>query len=264
MWSFFETIHSRAYSHIIRNVYPNPSVVFDELTTIPEILECATDVSKYYDDLIEYGNYYNLLGEGMHNINGNKITISKYELKRKILRALVSVNILEGVRFYVSFACSWAFAEQKKMVGNATIITLIARDENLHLAFTQHMLKMIQKDDKDFAVLFEEECGLYSDMFKEAIDQEKKWATYLFQHGSMLGLNEQIMHNYMDWIGNKRMTSIGLIPFVKGGANPLPWTQQYIGGAEVQAAAQETELTKYLVGGLKSDVSANTFSRFTL
>lgn len=263
-WSFFETIHSRSYSHMIRNVYPNPSSVFDDMMDIAEIVDCAKDISIYYDDLIQYGSYFNLLGEGEHVVNGKKITISKYELKRRLLRAFFSVNALEGIRFYVSFACSWAFAEQKKMEGNAKIIKFIVRDENLHLAFTHQILKSCAKDDHDLAVLMEEERDLYTDIFVRAITQEKEWATFLFKSGSMMGLNENILHSYVDWLGNKRMTALGLPPISKGGANPLPWTVKWIGGGEVQVAPQETEISSYIVGGLKRDITVETFAQFDL
>jgi ribonucleoside-diphosphate reductase beta chain len=131
-WAFNETIHSRSYTHIIRNVYSDPSAVFDELMDVEEILACARDISKYYDDLIEYGTWYRMLGVGTHTVNGKEIVVDMYDLKRKLWLAINSVNALEGIRFYVSFACSWAFAELKKMEGNAKIIKLIARDENLH------------------------------------------------------------------------------------------------------------------------------------
>lgn len=263
-WSFFETIHSRSYSHMIRNVYPNPSIVFDDMKDIQEIVDCAKDISKYYDELIEYGTYYNLLGEGTHVVNGKSIVVDKYELKRKLLRAFVSVNVLEGIRFYVSFACSWAFAEQKKMEGNAKIIKFIVRDENMHLSFTHQVLKNCVKDDPDLAKIFEEERDIYVDIFRNALDQEKLWASYLFKNGSMMGLNENILHAYVDWLGNKRMSALGLPVLSKGGANPLPWTVKWIGGGEVQVAPQETEITSYVVGNLKKDVSANEFSEFSL
>ena len=150
-WAFFETIHSRSYTHIIRNVYANPSKVFDEMLDIEEIVDCAKDISGYYDDFIDYQKWYDLLGEGKHKVNGKTVVISQYELKKRLWIALNSINILEGVRFYVSFACSWAFAELKKMEGNAKIIKFIARDENTHLAASQTIIKALPKEDADFA-----------------------------------------------------------------------------------------------------------------
>ena len=264
-WTFSETIHSRSYTHIIRNVYSNPSKIFDEMLDIEEIVDCAGDISKYYDELITGAMYYNLLGAGIHTVNGKKVTVDLYELKKRIWLTLMSVNILEGVRFYVSFACSWAFAELKKMEGNAKIIKLIARDENLHLASTQMLLKLLKKDDPDFAkiaVETEEEC---IKMFVDAVDQEKSWAEYLFKDGSMIGLNTQLLCDYVEWIATRRMINVGLkSPYNNVKNNPLPWTQAWISGAEVQVAPQETEITSYVSGGTKQDVSTDTFKGFSL
>ena len=265
-WTFSETIHSRSYTHIIRNIYANPTTVFDELTNNKEILDCADDITKYYDDLNEYGMYYQLLGEGTHKVNGKKIKISKYELKKKIWLCLNSVNVLEGIRFYVSFACSWAFAELKKMEGNAKIIKFIARDENVHLASTQYLLsKVLTKEDKDFAMIAEECKDDITQMFVDAVEQEKAWADYLFKDGSMIGLNAQLLSDYIEWICCKRMIALGIkCPFSTSQANPLPWTQKWISGAEVQVAPQETEISSYVIGGVKKDVSDDTFTGLSL
>jgi len=270
-WSFSETIHSRSYTHIIRNVYSDPSIVFDELLNITEIVDCAKDVSKYYDDLIEYASWYNLLGEGKYRITGKVsqedkyVKTDRYELKKKIWLAINSVNALEGIRFYVSFACSWAFAELKKMEGNAKIIKFIARDENLHLASTQHLLKLLPQDDKDFAKI-EAECeDQVRDMFVEAVEQEKQWADYLFKDGSMIGLNADLLKQYVEWIAARRMRKAGIeCPYKVPQASPLPWTQKWIAGGEVQVAPQETEITSYIVGGVKKDVNENTFEGLSL
>lgn len=264
-WTANETIHSKSYTHIIRNVYANPSVVFDEILDIQEIVDCADSISKNYDELIEMARWYNLLGEGQHNVNGKTISISMYELKKRIYKAMMSVNILEGVRFYVSFACSWAFAELKKMEGNAKIIKLIARDENLHLAFTQTMLKLLPKDDPDFIKIAEETEEECIQMFLDAIEQEKQWAEYLFKDGSMIGLNAQLLIDYIEWIGCKRMQAVGLkCPYQVPQANPLPWTQSWISGAEVQVAPQETEITSYIIGGVNQDVTEESFKGLSL
>jgi len=263
-WSFSETIHSRSYTHIIRNVYSDPSVVFDTLLENEEIVNCAKDISKYYDDLIEYASWYNLLGSGTHTVNGQEKHIDKYELKKKIWLCINSVNALEGIRFYVSFACSWAFAELKKMEGNAKIIKFIARDENIHLASTQHMLKILPKDDPDFEKIKQETKDEVYNIFIDAVEQEKAWAEYLFKNGSMIGLNHKLLCDYIEWIAKKRMTAAGLESPYKGGSNPLPWTQKWIGGGEVQVAPQETEITSYVIGGIKKDVSNDTFKGMSL
>ena len=245
-WTFSETVHSRSYTHIIRNVYSDPSRVFDEMLDIQEIADCAHDISKYYDDLIAF----------------NSVMRYNYDHKKALWLCLNAVNALEGVRFYVSFACSWAFAEVKKMEGNAKIIKLIARDENVHLASTQQLLKILPKEDPDFAKIAEETKDECITMFNNVVEQEKAWAKYLFKDGSMIGLNEQLLCDYVDHIAAKRMGAIGLNG--KPGANPLPWTQKWISGSDVQVAPQETEITSYVIGGVKKDVDENTFKGFTL
>jgi ribonucleoside-diphosphate reductase beta chain len=263
-WAFSETIHSRSYTHIIRNVYSDPGRVFDEMLDVDDIIACGNDISKYYDDLIQYSQWYQLLGEGQHECNGKKFEISAYELKKKLWVCLNSVNVLEGIRFYVSFACSWAFAELKKMEGNAKIIKLIARDENVHLGFSQSLLKILPQDDPDFAKIKQETESEVVAMFESAVAQEEAWADYLFKDGSMIGLNKQLLCDYVEWIAHKRMTALGLPNKYRGGSNPLPWTQKWIAGGDVQVAPQETEITSYVIGGTKQDVDSNTFTGMSL
>ena len=253
-WAFSETIHSKSYTHIIRNVYPDPSKVFDEMTSIEEIVDCADSITQCYNDLYEYND---LMRKGAAKY-------SLYEHKKKLWKCLMSVNILEGVRFYVSFACSWAFAEVKKMEGNAKIIKLIARDENVHLASTQHMLKLLPKEDEDFAKIAEETREESKQMFIEAVEQEKAWAEYLFKDGSIIGLNAELLKQYVEYIAAKRMTNIGLEKVYTAGTHPLPWTQKWIGGSDVQVAPQETEISSYVIGGTKQDVTEDTFKGMTL
>lgn len=246
-WSFFETIHSRSYTHIIRTVFNDPSIIFDDMLNIKEIVDCAKDISKYYDDLIEF----------------NKRGGDPYEHKKALWLCLNAVNALEGVRFYVSFACSWAFAELKKMEGNAKIIKFIARDENVHLAFTQQLLKILPKEDKDFATIATETRDECIDLFNSVVEQEKQWARFLFKDGSMIGLNESLLCEYLDWLAIKRMGAIGLTTS-RPGANPLPWTQKWIAGGDVQIAPQEAAVFSYVVGAVKQDVDKNTFTGMTL
>ena len=251
-WAFFETIHSRSYTHIIRNVYSDPSRVFDEMLDLPEILDCADSISKYYDELIKWNNLAFDPGE----------FYNQYEHKKALWLCLNAVNALEGVRFYVSFACSWNFAELKKMEGNAKIIKAIARDENVHLASTQQLIKILPKEDPEFAKIAEETRDECIRMFYDVVDQEKAWAKYLFKDGSMIGLNEHLLCEYVDHIAAKRMGAIGLNG--KPGSNPLPWTQKWIAGSDVQVAPQETEITSYIVGSVKQDVTSETFKGFSL
>ena len=253
-WAFSETIHSRSYTHIIRNVYPDPSKVFDEMMNIKEIIDCSDSITEYYNDLIDY----NLLRD-----TGSK-KYDEYEHKKKIWMCLMSVNILEGVRFYVSFACSWAFAELKKMEGNAKIIKLIARDENVHLASTQQMLKILPQDDKDYEKIAKELKEDCIQMFLDAVEQEKAWADYLFKDGSIIGLNAELLKQYIEFIAGKRMRAVQLESPFNTGTNPLPWTQAWITGGSVQVAPQETEISSYVIGGTKQDVDDNTFKGFSL
>ena len=251
-WSFFETIHSRSYTHLIRNVYPNPSIIFDGLLDIKEILECGNDIAKYYDILIEYNN-------------SPVKTPNSYAHKKALWMCLQAANALEGIRFYVSFACAWAFAELKKMEGNAKIIKFIARDENVHLASTTYILKTLVKEDKDFKKIAKETEEESIQLYMDVIRQEKEWAEYLFKDGSMIGLNEKLLADYVDWIGAKRMRAIGLTcPFSVSQLNPLPWTEKWISGGNVQPAPQETEISSYVVGGVKQDVDENTLSKLSL
>ena len=263
-WAFSETIHSRSYTHIIRNIYSDPGRVFDEMSENRDIMECATDITKYYDDLIQYSTWYQMLGVGKHTVNGKTIEVDSYELKRRLWLCLASVNVLEGIRFYVSFACSWAFAELKKMEGNAKIIKFIARDENVHLASTQQLMKLLPQDDPDYVKIRKETEADVIAMFEAAVEQEKTWADYLFREGSMIGLNAQLLKEYVEWIANKRMTSVGYASSYKGGSNPLPWTAKWIAGGDVQVAPQETEISSYVVGGTKQDVTETTFSGMSL
>ena len=264
-WAFSETIHSRSYTHIIRNIYPNPTQVFDELMNIQEIVDCANSITEAYDELIEKTKYWELLGPGTHTVNGKKVKVDEYELKKLLWKCIMSVNILEGVRFYVSFACSWAFAELKKMEGNAKIIKFIARDENVHLASTQTLIKLLPKDDPDFAKIAKETEQECIEMFMQAVEQEKAWAEYLSKDGSMIGLNVELLSKYVDWIAHKRIQAAGLSSPIKiDSMNPLPWTQKWIAGSDVQVAPQETEISSYIIGGTKQDVEKNTFSGFKL
>ena len=269
LWSFNETIHSKSYTYILRQVYADPGKILDEIMGIKEIVDCSESISRYYNDVMEYGRYYQMFGEGYVTIKREcyepvKLQISKYELKKKIWLAINAINALEGIRFYVSFACSWAFAELKKMEGNAKIIKLICRDENLHLAFTQTMLKTLPQDDNDFAKIQKECKDEVREMFLEAVQQEKDWAAYLFKDGSMIGLNEQLLVEYVEWIAHKRMNSAGIDSPFHGGSNPLPWTEKWISGGEVQVAPQETAITSYTIGAVDMDASADDFGDFKL
>lgn len=261
-WSFFETIHSRSYTHIIRNIVTDPSVVFDDIVDNEQILRRAEDIATYYDDLIEYSQYYNLFGEGIHTIDGKTITISLRELKKKLYLCLMCVNVLEAIRFYVSFACSFSFAERELMEGNAKIIKLIARDEALHLTSTQHMLNIMKSgvDDPEMAEIAAELEEESFEIFRKAAEQEKEWAAYLFKDGSTIGLNKEILCQYVEYITNLRMLSVGLKPcFENTTANPIPWINAWLSSDAVQVAPQEVEISSYVIGQIDAKVDVDDF-----
>jgi ribonucleoside-diphosphate reductase beta chain len=268
VWGFMEMIHSRSYTYIIKNIYPDPSDIFDHIITDERILERAKSVTESYDDFInsaqQWGNG-NMWKEDFRQSPSSKWEIK--DVKRKLFRAVANVNILEGIRFYVSFACSFAFGELKLMEGSAKIISLIARDENQHLAITQNILnKWRSGDDPEMQqIMKEEEEWLYA-MFDKAVNEEKRWADYLFRDGSMIGLNDTLLKKYVEWVANRRMKAIGLKPVYDVAAknNPLPWTQHWISSKGLQVAPQETEVESYVVGGIKQDVKKDTFSGFKL
>ncbi|AAO26900.1 ribonucleoside-diphosphate reductase 1 beta chain [Buchnera aphidicola str. Bp (Baizongia pistaciae)] len=265
-WSFSETIHSRSYTHIIRNIINTPSLIFDDIIDNKNIANRAKDIAKYYDDLIELTSYWHLFGEGKHTINGKKIKIDLHELKKKLYLCLISVNALEAIRFYVSFACSFAFAEREKMEGNAKIIRLIARDEALHLTSTQHILNILHNDKNnegmsDISKECYEECY---HLFIRVSDQEKIWAKYLFQNGSMLGLNQEILSQYIEYITNIRMKAIGLPSPFKILSNPIPWINSWLISDNVQVAPQEISVSSYLIGQINSEINDSDFEKFKL
>ena len=267
-WAFSETIHSRSYTHIIRAIVNEPGVVFDDIMKTDEIIQRATSVSKNYDELIKYTQAYCLYGEGKLKLKGEEIEVDLYDIKRMLYLTLMSVNILEAIRFYVSFACSFAFAERKVMEGNAKIIKLIARDEALHLTSTQHMINLMKsgKDDPDLEKIAKECEPEVIQMFKDATQQEKDWADYLFRDGSMIGLNAEILKHYLEYITNVRMSSLDLEPIFEHRSNPLPWMNHWLDNDNVQVAPQETEITSYLVSAIDNTINEddNDFSGFKL
>ena len=265
-WSFSETIHSRSYTHIIRNIVNDPSVVFDDIVENEHILKRAKDIAHYYDDLIQATNDYHRYGEGEHVLNGETVKVSLYDLKKKLYVCLMSVNALEAIRFYVSFACSFAFAERELMEGNAKIIKLIARDEALHLNGTQHMMNLMMsgRDDPEMAVIAQECQQDVINIFVEAAQQERDWAQYLFKDGSMIGLNAQILGQYVEYITNVRMQAIGLEPQFPTKNNPIPWINAWLVSDNVQVAPQEAEISSYLVGQIDNDLDGADFDDFDL
>ena len=268
VWEFMEMIHSRSYTYIIKNIYSDPSEVFDTIIKDDRIMERAMSVTQAYDDFINSAHRYDNSDEWIHALEQVPYAQQeRYELKRKLFRAVANVNILEGVRFYVSFACSFAFGELKLMEGSAKIIGLIARDESQHLSITQNILqKWKDGDDPDMKKISQEEESWVYRTFESAVNQEKQWAEYLFKDGSMIGLNDKLLQKYVEWIANRRMKAIGLRPLydIPAKNNPLPWTEHWLNSKGLQVAPQEVENEQYLIGGIKQDMKTNSFSGFKL
>jgi ribonucleoside-diphosphate reductase beta chain len=268
VWEFMEMIHSRSYTYIIKNVYSDPSDVFDTILSDERIMERAASVTEAYNDFINSAQHYGTSELWKHAQESVPYAqVERYELKRKLFRAVANVNILEGIRFYVSFACSFAFGELKLMEGSAKIIGLIARDESQHLVITQNILnKWKEGDDPDMKKISQEEEQWVYKTFESAVNQEKHWAEHLFKDGSMIGLNDKLLQQYVEWIANRRMKAIGLRPLydIPAKNNPLPWTDHWLNSKFLQVSPQEVEVEQYLIGGIKQDVGANTFSGFKL
>jgi ribonucleotide reductase beta subunit family protein with ferritin-like domain len=238
-WQFFEKIHSQSYSYIIQNVYSDSKDVFGGIYEDEQIVNRAKGAIQ---------DYNNLMGMSCDN---NKPS----EIKKQIYMTIVSINILEAVRFYVSFICSFAFAENKKMIGNADIIKLIKRDEALHLYNTQEILKILNSNEDEGFVKVAKDCESKAcEMFESAAQEEKEWASYLFKDGSIIGLNETVLHNYVDWLCHSRRKAIGL-PYENGFKNPIAgWTDPWMNSESVQVAPQEHEITSYKIGASKNDL----------
>ena len=268
IWQTMEMIHSRSYTYIIKNVYPDPTEVLDTIIDDEKIIERAASVTRAYDDFINAAQEYgtgNWWKEDWKDSPSAEWTLR--DLKRRLYRAVMNVYILEGIRFYVSFACSFAFGELKVMEGNAKIIGLIARDESQHMTITMNMIKNWQKgDDPDMVKIIEEEEQNVIQMFRDCVEEEKNWAEYLFKDGSMIGLNSKLLQNYVEWIANRRMKSINMKPVFNQpiSNNPLPWTEHWLNSKTMQVAPQETEVESYVIGGIKQDVGEKTFSGFKL
>ena len=268
VWEFMEMIHSRSYTYIIKNVYSNPGDVFDTILDDENVMSRASSVTESYDSFIEHAHQYD--GSTMWDLAREGHQGGQWErreLKRKLYRAIANVNILEGIRFYVSFACSFAFGENKLMEGSAKILSLIARDESQHLVITQNILrKWSEGDDPEMKLIAQEEQSYVTEMFKRTVEEEKAWANYLFRDGSLIGLNDRLLYNYVEWIANRRMKAIGLAPMydIPAKNNPLPWTEHWLNSKGQQNAPQETEIESYVVGGIKQDVTAGTFAGFSL
>jgi ribonucleotide reductase beta subunit family protein with ferritin-like domain len=268
IWQTMEMIHSRSYTYIIKNVYSDPTEVLDTIVDDEKIIERASSVTIAYDEFLRAAQEWGAGNQWEHALEGTPAAQETlYELKRKLYLAMVNVYILESIRFYVSFACSFAFGELKLMEGNAKIIGLIARDESQHMTITQNILKKWNEgDDPDMVKIAKEEEQNVINMFKQCVEEEKCWADYLFKDGSMIGLNSKLLQQYVEWVANRRMKAVGLKPIYEISAknNPLPWTEHWLNSKGMQVAPQETEVESYVIGSIKQDVKKDTFAGFKL
>jgi ribonucleoside-diphosphate reductase beta chain len=252
-WCFFEKIHNDSYNYIIRNAYEVAGDLFDSIVLDDSIMARAKTTIVYYDDFLNAGIAY----------RAGHPTCTMRELKKKLLLCIASINALEGLSFYSSFACSFAFAEQGLMEGNAKIITFIAKDESLHLAITQNILKKWEngEDDPEMKKLYKECLPEIEKIYNNIIEQEKEWCKYLFKDGPMLGLNEKILTEYVEFMAGKRMKNLGIKTSYTT-KNPLSWTEKYLTSGDIQVAPQETEITSYVIGGTKNDLSDANFKKW--
>lgn len=253
-WSFSETIHSRSYTYILRTLFDDPSHVLNDITINERILERAEVISTSYDRLIK------MAYEWMYG------SCDKRELKKALYECMLAVNALEGIRFYVSFACSFSFAERGQMEGNAKIIRLIADDEAMHLNSTQNIINLWRtgKDDPEMAEIIQESGDMSRDLFRKVAEQEMDWADYLFKDGGMIGVNADILKKYVKFITNQRMKAIGMAPiFDESIKNPIPWVNNWLSNNAVQVAPQETELSSYLTSQVDMNVPKGSFSHYS-
>ena len=244
-WSFFETnIHSRSYSHIIRNIYNVPKDVFNTIHDTKEIIDMASSVGKYYDVLHRI-NCAKELGED----------VTEHEHIRAIYMALHASYALEAFRFMVSFATSLAMVENKIFIGNGNIISLILQDELLHKGWTAYLINQVVKEDSRFAAIKQEcEQEVYQ-LYMDVIREEKEWADYLFKMGPVIGLNATVLKDFVDYTANDALKQIGIRynhPAPK--ATPIPWFNKHSDTSKKQTALQENESTNYVIGVMTDSV----------
>ncbi|QDK04356.1 ribonucleotide reductase of class Ia (aerobic), beta subunit [Escherichia phage VEc20] len=275
-WTFSETIHSRSYTHIMRNLYTDPSKVFDEIVLDEAIMKRAESIGRYYDDVLIKTRYWEnakeeyegILSEGWRKDElGKVVEYAKRELMKSLYLCLHVINALEAIRFYVSFACTFNFHKNMEiMEGNAKIMKFIARDEQLHLKGTQYIIRQLQLGtDGDEWVKIAQECEQEAvDIFMEVNRQEKDWAVHLFKDGDVPGLNTNSMWSFIDYLTVSRMKQCGLpCPITDAPVkHPYPWIREYLNSDNVQSAPQEVELSSYLVAQIDNDVDDKVMMSF--
>lgn len=274
-WTFSETIHSRSYTHIMRNLYTDPSKVFDEIVLDEAIMKRAESIGRYYDDVLvktrawentkDMADYYK--DQGLTLVDKDAEQRAKRELMKSLYLCLHVINALEAIRFYVSFACTFNFHKNMEiMEGNAKIMKFIARDEQLHLKGTQYIIRQLQLGtDGDEWVKIAKECEQEAvDIFMEVNRQEKDWAVHLFKDGDVPGLNTNSMWSFIDYLTVSRMKQCGLpCPITDAPVkHPYPWIREYLNSDNVQSAPQEVELSSYLVAQIDNDVDDKVMMSF--
>ncbi|WZK93331.1 ribonucleotide reductase of class Ia (aerobic) beta subunit [Enterobacter phage vB_EclM_AS6] len=290
-WTFSETIHSRSYTHIMRNLLNDPAKVFDEIVLDEAIMKRAETIGRYYDDVIyktrqwenaktevSYWKFeacqYIADGEEVDDsVLGELDKAEQWErsTKRALMKALYLclhvINGLEAIRFYVSFACTFNFHKNMEiMEGNSKIMKFIARDEQLHLKGTQYIIRQLQLGtDGEEWVQIARECEQEAvDIFMEINRQEKEWAIHLWRDGGVPGLSVKILHDFIDYLTVSRMRSCGLqCPITDAPVrHPIPWIREYLNSDAVQSAPQEVEISSYLVAQIDNDVDADVLLKF--
>lgn len=271
-WTFSETIHSRSYTHIMRNLYDDPSKEFDDIVLNPAIMKRATSISDYYDNLIDAVRHYQNIQEHFKAGRTDAVTTDKMQealedAMRKLYLCMHVVNALEAIRFYVSFACTFNFLESYGiMEGNVKIMKLIARDEQLHLKGTQYIIRQIQNGGEGelwqkIAQELQEEANK---IFLDVAAQEKEWVDDLFSEGEPLGLNKKNMYAYVDYLTHSRMQSAGLDSPFRGQSlkHPLPFMRKFLNSEMVQVAPQEVEISAYLISQVDHDIDQDIHETF--
>ena len=257
IWQHFEiSKHSRSYTEILRGVYDEPTKIFDESFDIPELMYIAKSISEPYNECFELVTEYNYC-----QINNLEFTKMK-ELKKSILKLLVVINILEGVRFYSGFASIWAINYSSGMLDRTSkILKLICRDENMHLQITQYLLKQLRtREDEGFKEIYEEMRPEILKLYEQAWLEEQIWIDFLFSKGSYLGMNAEIAKIYMKYLFNRRLRAIGEKDMFKGfNDNPIKWVNDYISNDAVEVLPQEVEVINYRTDILKMEMNPDDF-----
>lgn len=274
-WTFSETIHSRSYTHIMRNCFIDPASEFDQIIDNPAIMKRAESIGQYYDDVLVKIREYEDAKESFSRSSENEFDLDAYsdsisyvkETKRNLMDSLYlcmhCVNALEAIRFYVSFACTFSFAERGLLEGNAKIMKFIARDEQLHLKGTQYIIRQWQTgaDGDEWKQIAEELEDEATKIFLDVVEQEKEWIDHLFAMGAIPNLSPEILKTYVEYLADSRMRAAGLKSPFSVRRHPLPWMRKWLNSDEVQNAAQEVEIM-YLVSQVNTDLTDDDYNRF--